>query len=361
MIVSAPLHTHDFTYAADGATITATCANTDQKCTLDDGTEQHNHTATLTIKPPANLVYDNKAKAATVENNINNEELTITYTKNNAEVNAADVKEIGYYAASVTLGGQTASVIFEIKDPTYTIYIPATLDVENAGWNATAGITAYGEIAEDKKLTVTAESANNWALTKAGQQETIAYKLAESGDSTTTYAGATEKTVWEFSVTDLAGNGTTKTMGAVVEEYINKPAGDYTDTVTFTAKIESKGPKTYTSLTNGDVLHVGDIVAPSTEYIFSNVDSSFNPNASSTFTLLRADIDGDERHRTVTEKDDGAYYVFKRQDGRYTAQLSTSGECKGLTFNATSTSDGLVVTKSGNYWNIAVHDTGTVN
>ena len=234
-------HTHDFTYTASGAVITATCANTDGYCPLpDDG--DGNHTATLTIKPPANLVYSGSAKEATVENNIPGLDvntLTITYTKNNAEVNAADVKEIGYYAASVTLGGQTASVIFEIKDNTYTIIIPATLDVENAGWNATAGITAKGEIAEDKKLTVTATSANNWALTKAGQQETIAYKLAESGDSTTTYAGATEKTVWDFSVTDLAGNGTTKPMGAVVEEYINKPAGDYTDTVTFTAEVKS--------------------------------------------------------------------------------------------------------------------------
>ncbi|MBQ9009180.1 MAG: phage portal protein [Clostridia bacterium] len=42
-----PAHTHDFTNSASGATITATCSA--DGCDLDDGTEQHNHTATLTI------------------------------------------------------------------------------------------------------------------------------------------------------------------------------------------------------------------------------------------------------------------------------------------------------------------------
>ena len=36
-----PAHTHDFTYSASGATITATCSA--DGCDLDDGTEQHNH------------------------------------------------------------------------------------------------------------------------------------------------------------------------------------------------------------------------------------------------------------------------------------------------------------------------------
>ena len=239
-----PAHTHSFTYSADGATITAVCTADD--CPLDDG--NGNHTATLIIKPPANLVYSGAAKAATVENNIPGVETpTITYSQGDAAPTGK-----GTYTATVTLenvktgenqtGNVSASVDFTIKDASYTIIIPATLTVANAGWNATDGITAYGEIAEGTKLTVTAASANEWKLTKTGQQETIAYKLAESGDSTTTYAGATEKTVWDFSVDELLaneGNGTNKPMGAVVEEYINKPAGDYADTVTFTAEIRS--------------------------------------------------------------------------------------------------------------------------
>ena len=229
-------HTHSFNYTENGATITATCANTDGNCPLDDGTDAHNHTATLTIKPPANLVYDGKAKAATVENNINSDELTITYKKGNDTVDAANVIGKGAYTASVTFGGQTASVNFTITDPTYTITIPAKLTVANAGWNATAGITASGAIAEGTKLTVTAESANEWAMVKG--EDKIFYKLAASGDSTTTYANATEKTAWEFTDEELAAeNGTTKTMGAVVDDYINAPQGDYADTVTFKASV----------------------------------------------------------------------------------------------------------------------------
>ena len=239
-------HEHNFTYSASGDTITATCGA--DGCTLPEVGGKH--TAKLTIKPPANLVYDNKAKAATVEGTIPDVETpSIKYIgRGDTTYESTDAPtEMGNYTASITLsaditGGDpvTASVDFTIKDASYTITIPATLKVADAGWNDAGGITAKGEIAEDKKLTVTATSANEWKLTKTGQQETIAYKLAESGDSTTTYAGATEKTVWDFSVDELAKQGgTNKTMGAVVEEYINKPAGDYADTVTFTAEIRS--------------------------------------------------------------------------------------------------------------------------
>ena len=228
-----PAHTHSFTYSASGATITATCANTDQKCPLpDDG--NGNHTATLTIKPPANLVYDGKAKAATVEGEIPDVTTPdIMYEGRNGTTyveSTAAPTEKGDYTASVTLGEKTAGVDFTIKDASYTIIIPAKLTVENAGWNATAGITASGEIAEGTKLTVTAASANEWKL-KDGEN-TVDYYLA-------TEEGGEPATVWDFTVDELAAeNGTTKAMGAVVEEYINKPAGDYADTVTFTAKVE---------------------------------------------------------------------------------------------------------------------------
>ena len=48
-------HTHDFTYSVEGATITATC--TADGCTLDDGTEQHNHAVTLTLVAPTLTTY----------------------------------------------------------------------------------------------------------------------------------------------------------------------------------------------------------------------------------------------------------------------------------------------------------------
>ena len=110
---------------------------------------------------------------------------------------------------------------------TYTLTIPSTLSVTNSGWNATGGISATGTLANGKKLTVTASSANSFKL-KSGNNE-VGYTL-------TTAEGGSQTTSWEF--TELSSTATKKDMGIIVEDYSSKPAGTYTDTVTFTAKVE---------------------------------------------------------------------------------------------------------------------------
>ena len=140
-------------------------------------------------------------------------------------------------ASALTVGGVTATAS-EAPAQTgsdYNIVIPATLSVENAGWNElTGGITASGSLESGKKLVVTASSDDEFALVSG--ENKVNYKLAESGDANTTYANATEKTSWEF--TALSETAATQPMGIVVEDYSSKPAGDYSDTVTFTAKVE---------------------------------------------------------------------------------------------------------------------------
>ena len=108
---------------------------------------------------------------------------------------------------------------------TYTITIPPSLDVTGSGWNETAGISATGTLENGKKLTVTATSTNSWAL-KSGDNS-VGYTL-------TTAEGGSQTTSWEFTTLD----GTAQPMGIIVEDYSSKPAGTYTDTVTFTAKVE---------------------------------------------------------------------------------------------------------------------------
>ena len=115
-------------------------------------------------------------------------------------------------------------------ESTYTLTIPSTLTVANSGWNATDGISATGSLATGKKLTVTATSANSWAL-KSGDNS-VGYKLATA--STDTEA----TTSWEF--TELSSTATKKDMGIIVEDYSTKPAGTYQDTVTFTASVEDQ-------------------------------------------------------------------------------------------------------------------------
>jgi hypothetical protein len=119
----------------------------------------------------------------------------------------------------------------------YTLVIPSSLTVNNSGWNnATSGISATGTLESGKKLTVTASSANSWALKQQDGSETVDYTMKETAD------GAA-KTAWEF--TALPGNAT---LGIDVADYSTKPAGTYQDTVTFTAKVEDAKPEYYDKL-----------------------------------------------------------------------------------------------------------------
>ena len=116
-------------------------------------------------------------------------------------------------------------------DTTYTITIPSTLTVANSGWNDAGGISATGTLASGKKLTVTAASKNNWAL-KSGENA-VGYNMATA---TGTYSSSATPASWEF--TELSDTATTKPMGIIVEDYSDKPAGTYQDTVIFTASVE---------------------------------------------------------------------------------------------------------------------------
>ena len=122
----------------------------------------------------------------------------------------------------------------------YTLTIPSALTVANSGWNTTVGISATGTLESGKKLTVTAASANSWAL-KSGDNS-VGYKMATASTDTTA------TTSWEF--TELSNTATTKTMGIIVDDYSSKPAGTYQDTVTFTAKVEDAKPEYYNKLTS---------------------------------------------------------------------------------------------------------------
>ena len=130
---------------------------------------------------------------------------------------------------------------------TYTLTIPSTLTVANSGWNATDGISATGSLASGKKLSVTAASANSWAL-KSGNNS-VGYNLATA---TGTYSSSATPASWEFTAAEVAASGgTNKGMGIIVEDYSNKPAGTYQDTVTFTVKVEDAA--VVKTLTVGDV------------------------------------------------------------------------------------------------------------
>ena len=134
-------------------------------------------------------------------------------------------------AGTMALGlmpGMSMTALAADGDTSYTLTIPSTLTVADKGWNATDGISATGSLASGKKLTVTASSANSWAL-KSGDNS-VGYTLATASTDTTA------TTSWTFD--SLSSTAATKPMGIIVEDYSAKPAGTYQDTVTFTASVE---------------------------------------------------------------------------------------------------------------------------
>lgn len=216
-------HAHHYSYNADGATLNAVCDAED--CLLK------NRTASLTLVAPTGiLMADGGTKAATISGSIPQVGTpAITYTKNGTAISASQVTEAGDYVASITMGGAVASVEFTIIPPTYFITIPAKLNTNGSGYTATNGISANGMILKDKKVVLTASSANGWKL-KNGNY-TIPYYLttAENGE---------QKTTWAFYEDELTA-GTTKPLGVVVGDYDRIPSGEYADTVTFRASLNS--------------------------------------------------------------------------------------------------------------------------
>ena len=185
-------------------------------------------------------------------------------------------------AAALAIGTFGTSVPAKAADNStdYTITIPATLSVANAGWNATDGITAQVKSGDTfdsgKKLTVTATSTNGWAL-KSGQN-TIGYNLATA---TGTYSSSATPASWEFSADELnAASGTNKAMGIIVDDYSTKPAGTYQDTVTFTAKVEDAVVETLLTT----ITATGQEQASYSEANVATVSFSYSAGGSSAYT-----------------------------------------------------------------------------
>ena len=258
--------------------------------------------------------------------------------------------------AAMAIGTLGFSVPAKATEPTttttdYVLTIPATLTVAQSGWNATDGITAQVKSGDTfdsgKKLTVTATSTNSWAL-KSGEN-TIGYNLATAE---TDYSSTADPASWEFSAVDLnEESGKTLPMGIIVDDYSTAAAGNYTDTVTFTAKVED-AVVTHTTLSVGDVIHLGEVLSISTNYFTGGqaIQSSKSP-----FTLVRANVtDNTGYDTTVTEAEDGQYYVLKGSGGSYCVYLGTPGTSK---VEATSTSDGIIVnTLNGNTLYFTTHE-----
>ena len=105
----------------------------------------------------------------------------------------------------------------------------------------------------------------------------------------------------------------------------------------------------YTTLAAGDVIKVGDTFSPTDDGAIND----WGVDNGKTYTLIRADIDNEYN---VTEKTDGAYYVFK-----YVSIMSSPYIHFDKAFEVKAISDGLEVTniktvKGYLFYTLALHE-----
>lgn len=103
LVLAVPPHVHSWRYTASGDTITAKCSG----CSISGGS--------VTIQAPTRLTYDGTAKAAMLVSSLDRtiSVPSIIYAKGGTALDAAPV-DAGEYTASITMGGATAKVTFEI-------------------------------------------------------------------------------------------------------------------------------------------------------------------------------------------------------------------------------------------------------
>lgn len=211
-------HEHDWSYTlgSDGTAISAECGNADGLCGNPNG-------GSVTIAPPSGgLIYDGSAKAARLTKTgwTAADVGEITYQKDGSALSAAPV-DAGTYTAGITVGGQTASVTYTIRQAApqagdFAFSPPDTLTYDGSARTAAvaarAGVAGMGgvtvkyyrngvkveqpadvgtynvriDVAEGKNYDAAADlTDDSWTFTIAANETAPAVTL--SGD--TTYTG----------------------------------------------------------------------------------------------------------------------------------------------------------------------------
>ena len=209
-------HQHSWKYVNDGpAAIKVTCDNT-VGCNL-----RSNSSVTYTLTAPTDLTYDGKGKPATVNpysveipNGVTlPEPSAISYTQTEPTLQQLEATAVptnaGTYTASITMGGVTASVTYEIKKATpkaddFIFSVPGNLTYDGSPKTATVTSTkidaSYVTVKYYQDGTKVSEPTN------AGTY-TVKIDVTESGNYTAK-ADLTDEN-WAFTILKGTYNGTT--------------------------------------------------------------------------------------------------------------------------------------------------------
>ena len=266
LYLSAHQHSWQYTLGADGKSITATCVNTTNCPNIDGGS--------VTIKAPEEntLIYDGGNKKAILENKLltGEKDPTISYTVGNGQgatlPDGSYPTNVGAYTASITVGGVTASVTYEIQkaDPAAKNFVftaPGSLTYDGMAKTAdiktATNITGMGDVmvkyyqgetevqpmnAGEYKVKISVAYGSNFNAASDLTDENWAFRITPiiteptvelSGNTTYTYTG--ERITPDVTVT-IDGRPLTKGTDYTIIYGDNVNAGTNAGFVTVKAK-----------------------------------------------------------------------------------------------------------------------------
>ncbi len=309
-------HTHEYSYTADGAVITATCKNTDGGC---PDTAQ-----TVTLTAPESIVYDGTEKTVTAVGTIDGVEIPgIVYANNiNAGVNTA--------SASLTIGGATAKLSFTINPK----------DISSAA------VTVYKGIYNGLSFTPAIESVKLDETTILGETD---YEVSTDEK----YINAGDYTVEINGVGNYTGTATgTFTILPVNIEYVIDIYDDKSDPISLTKVYDGTNTfelPEFSSITTDSLT----MENPGTDFeitlTYDDLNSGEDKSLTAVITIL-----GDMKNNFTQE----SYIVPVEAKGEITpakAVLTAAPSANTLTYNgdaqalitAGTTNDGTFMYKLG--------------
>lgn len=132
-----------------------------------------------------------------------------------------------------TIGVMSPTQAKATETNTYTMTVPADTAIRSAGWNSFGNITITGTVDTGKKVTVTAETTNNFALKSGDNSVSYTMKTASTDEEA--------KTSFEFDAASINAGSASQAIGVDVENFSGKAAGTYMDTITFTGTMSDDG------------------------------------------------------------------------------------------------------------------------
>ena len=246
VVLKAHEHAWGYTRSDDGATITAACANTDGLCGGADG-------GSVTIQAPTDLTYNGTAKAATVtETKWTADDVSAITYKQGEKILSSAPTDVGEYAASITVGGVTASVTYEIGKATpmakdFVFAAPGNLNYDGNSKIVTVSST---KISMDDVTVKYYDKDGEEAEPKNAGDYIVKIDVAES----TNYAAVNDLMAdgWKFTI---AKNTTTPDVTLSGDMVYKKNKIEPTVTVTVDGKTLTKD-KDY-EVTYGDNMNAG--------------------------------------------------------------------------------------------------------